>query len=92
MQSHTKSRSLLHLRRSVHALVGVGDVQEEVLLVVLLIKASHGCRGRGDHIVDEEEEGILRPQADSFANEEVELERRIKNVENLFWIQQFKQS
>ena len=40
-----------------------------------LIEAAHGGRGRGDHIVDEEEEGILWPQTDSLANEEVELKR-----------------
>jgi len=38
-----------------------------------LIEAAHGGRGRWDHIVDKEEEGILWPQTDSLANEEVEL-------------------
>ena len=58
---------------SVDALVRVGDVEEEVLLVVLLVEAAHGGGGWRDHVVDEEEEGILGPQADPLANEEIEL-------------------
>lgn len=41
--------------------------------MVLLVKAAHGGRGRGDDVVDEEEEGVLRPQADPLSDQEVEL-------------------
>lgn len=74
MQSNRgRDANVACLRRSVDALVRVSDVQKEILFVVLLIEAAHGGRGRWDHIVDKEEEGILWPQTDSLANEEVEL-------------------
>ena len=38
-----------------------------------LIQGSHGSRGRGDNVVDEEEQGILRPQANPFPYQEIEL-------------------
>ena len=38
-----------------------------------LIQRSHGGGGRGDHIVDKEEQGILWSQADPLPDEKVEL-------------------
>lgn len=61
------------LMSSVDTLVRVGDVQKEVLLVVLLVKAAHRGGGWGDDIVYEEKQGIFGAQADSLTNEEVKL-------------------
>jgi len=44
--------------------------------MVLLVEAAHGGGSRGDHVVDEEEESVLWPQADSLPDEEVELAHR----------------
>ena len=38
-----------------------------------LIQGSHGCWGRGDNVVYEEEQGILRPQANPLPYQEIEL-------------------
>jgi len=40
---------------------------------VFLVEAAHGSRGRGDDVVDEEEESVLWPQADPLPDQEVEL-------------------
>ena len=64
------------LLSSVDRLVRVGDVEEEVFFVVLLVEGAHGGGGRWDHVVDEEEEGVLRPKADPLPDEEVELAHR----------------
>ena len=61
---------------SVDALVRVGDVEEEVFLVVLLVEAAHGGRGGRDHVVDEEEEGVFGAEGDALADQEVELAHR----------------
>lgn len=58
---------------SVDALVAVGDVEEKVLFPVLLVQGADGRRGRGNDVVDEEEECVFRSQLDSLSNEEVEL-------------------
>lgn len=58
---------------SVCAFVRVGDVKEKVLLVMLLVKGSHGGRGGRECVVDEEEECVLRPEADPLPDEEVKL-------------------
>jgi len=41
--------------------------------MVLLVQRAHGGGGGGDDVVHKEEEGVLRPQADSLPYEEVEL-------------------
>jgi len=41
--------------------------------MVLLVQRSHGGRGRGNHVVDEEEEGIFGAETDPLSDEEVEL-------------------
>lgn len=38
-----------------------------------LVEGAHSGTGWGDHIIDEEEQGILRAQVDSLPYEEVEL-------------------
>lgn len=58
---------------SVHILVGEGNVQEEVLVVVFLVQGAHSGRCRGNDVVYEEEQSIFRPQVDSLADQEVEL-------------------
>jgi len=58
---------------SVDRFVRVGNVQEEILFVVLLVEGSHGGGGGWYHIVDEEKQGILWPQTDPLPDEEVEL-------------------
>merc|ERR1719367_1310569 len=73
---------------SVCALVRVGDVQEEVLFVVLLIECSHGGRGGRECVVDEEEECVLRPEADPLPDEEVELsDRQVRGDQVLLLVQ-----
>jgi len=67
---------LLLLVSSVDGLVGVGDVEEVVFFVVLLVERPHGGRGGRDHVVDEKEEGVLRPQRHTLADQEVELAHR----------------
>jgi len=41
--------------------------------MVLLIKGSHGGRGRGNHIVDKKEKRIFWSETDPLPDEEVEL-------------------
>ena len=53
----------------VDALVWVGDVEEEVVLVVLLVEAAHGGRGGRDHVVHEEEQGVLGAEGDPETEE-----------------------
>ncbi len=72
---------------AVDALVRVGDVQEEVLLMVLLVEAAHRGRGRGNHIVNEKEQRVLGSEADPFSNQEVKLAYRqitgnLQNINN----------
>jgi len=67
---------LLVLVSSVDGLVGVGDVEEVVFFVVLLVERPHGGRGGRDHVVDEKEEGVLGPQRHTLADQEVELAHR----------------
>ena len=45
--------------------------------MVLLVEAAHGGGGRWNDVVNEEEEGVLRPQADSLADEEIKLKRQV---------------
>jgi len=87
LRSHLNStvfqKSFIHTTRfgshriisllSVCAFVRVGDIKKEVLLVVLLVKGSHGGRGGRECVVDEEEECVLRPEADPLPDEEVKL-------------------
>lgn len=73
---------------AVDTLVAVGDVEEEILLVMLLIESSHGGAGRGDDVVDKEEEGILGSEVDALADEEVELsDSEIRGDEVLLLVQ-----
>lgn len=67
---------LLVLVSSVDGLVRVGDVEEVVFFVVLLVERPHGGRGGRDHVVDEKEEGVLGPQRHTLADQEVELAHR----------------
>ncbi|GMR40247.1 hypothetical protein PMAYCL1PPCAC_10442, partial [Pristionchus mayeri] len=58
---------------TVDTLLGVGHVEEEIFLVMILVELSHrGHRLRND-VVDEEEEGVLGTEIDSLSDEEVEL-------------------
>ena len=41
-----------------------------------LIESAHRGAGRRNDVVDEEEEGVFRPQVDALADEEVELAHR----------------
>ncbi|GMR37017.1 hypothetical protein PMAYCL1PPCAC_07212 [Pristionchus mayeri] len=58
---------------TVDTLVGIGDVEEEILLVMYLVQLSHRRHRLRDDVVDEEEEGVLRTEMDSLPDEEVEL-------------------
>jgi len=53
---------------SIHTLVAVGYVQEEVLFMMFLVERSHGRAGWWNNIVDKEEECILWPQMDSLSD------------------------
>ena len=46
---------------------------KHVRYVVYLVEGSHGGGGGREGVVDEEEEGVLGPEADPLADEEVEL-------------------
>ena len=53
-----------------------------------LIECSHGGRGGGECVVDEEEECVLRPQADPLPDEEVELsDRQVRGDQVLLLVQ-----
>ena len=62
-------RETFSLLSSVHALVRVGDVEEEVVLMVLLVEGPHGGGGGRDHVVHEEEQGVLGAEGDSETEE-----------------------
>jgi hypothetical protein len=64
-----KSRNKL----AINALVGVGDVQEEIFFVVFLVNASHRGRCRRNLIVHEEEQSFFGPKMDPLSNKEVKL-------------------
>ena len=51
----------------------VRDVQEAVLILVLLVDAAHECCCWRQHLVDEDEYGLLWRQLDSFADDIDEL-------------------
>lgn len=71
---------------TIYALIAVRYVQEEIFLMVFLVKLAH-CRTRGrDHIIDKEEQCILGSQVNSLTNEEVKLsncEGKTKTYRNL---------
>lgn len=64
---------LVNFGHAVNILIGVGNVQEIVLLVMFLVQGAHGSRCWWNDVVHKEEEGILGTQVDALANEEVEL-------------------
>ena len=51
------SAPLLH---SQGVLTRVADVKETILILVLLVDGTHQGRRRGQHLVDEDEDGLLR--------------------------------
>ena len=51
----------------------VRDVKESVLVLVLLVDAAHQRGGRGQHLVDEDEDGLFRRQLDALADHVDEL-------------------
>jgi hypothetical protein len=54
-------------------LAGVGDVQEAVLVLVLLIDRGHQRGGRRQDLIDEDEDGLLRRELDALADHVDEL-------------------
>ena len=53
-----------------------------------MVECSHGGRGGRECVVDEEEEGVLRPQADPLPDEEVELaDRQVRGDKVLLLVQ-----
>jgi len=58
---------------SIDGLIAVGDVEEEVLLVMVLIEGSHRRTGRRDHVIHEEEERVFGTQMDALSDQEIEL-------------------
>lgn len=57
----------------IHTLITVGNVEEKVLFMMLLVQQAHGSWGGWNDIVYKEEESILGSQVDSFPDEEVKL-------------------
>ena len=80
---------LLLLVSSVDGLVRIGDVEEVVFFVVLLVERPHGGRGGRDHVVDEKEEGVLGPQRHTLADQEVELAHRQVRRHQILLLVQF---
>ena len=54
-------------------LAGVGDVQQAVLVLVLLVNAGHQCSGWWQELVDEDEDGLLWGELDALADDVDEL-------------------
>lgn len=44
---------------AIDGFLAVGNVQEEILLVMILVELTHCCHGLGNDIVDEEEECVF---------------------------------
>lgn len=61
------------LAAPIDTFITVGNVEEKVLFMVLLIQLAHGGRGGWNDVVYKEEERILSSQVDSFPDEEVKL-------------------
>jgi len=49
-------------------LAGVGDVEESVLVLVLFVNGRHQRGGRWEHLVDEDEDGLLGGELDALAD------------------------
>ena len=68
---------------TIHTLIAVCYVQEEVFLVVFLVKLAHCRTCGGDHVIDKEEQCILCSQVNSLTNEEVKLSNCEEKDENI---------
>jgi len=56
--------------------------------VVFLVKVSHCGAGRGDDVVDKEEESVLGSKADAFPDQEVKLsDSQVRWYEVLLFVQ-----
>lgn len=62
-----------HASSSIHTLITVGYVEEVIILMMLLVKRPHGSAGWWDHVVNKEEQSILRSEVDSLTNQKVKL-------------------
>lgn len=49
------------------------DVQESILILVLFVNAAHEGRSRREHLVDEDEDGLLWRELDALADDVNEL-------------------
>ena len=58
---------------AIHTLVTVRYVKKEVLFMMFLVELTHRCTCGWDHIVNKEEQCILRSQVNSLSDEEVKL-------------------
>ncbi len=54
-------------------LAAVGNVQEAVLILEVVVDLAHGRRGLRDGLVDEQEDGLLRRQLNALADDPHEL-------------------
>lgn len=52
------------------------DVQKAILVLVFLVDAAHERRRRGQHLIHEDEDGLLRAQLDALADDVDELSDR----------------
>lgn len=69
VESDLKGRASL----TIDAFITVGNVEEIVVVLVLVIQRSHRGAGWWDGVVHEEEECFFRFQRNSLADEEIEL-------------------
>lgn len=65
------TKSVLSCRRKVGA--NLRDIQESIFVLVLLVDAAHECRGRWQHLIDEDEDGLLWAELDTLADDIDEL-------------------
>jgi len=54
-------------------LAGVGNVQETILVLVFLVDGAHKRRGRRQHLIDEDEDGLLWGELNTLADDVDEL-------------------
>jgi len=71
-----RQMSLGRFETTKRVLAGVGDVKEPILVLVLLVDAAHqrGCWGKD--LIDEDEDGLLRGQLNTLADNINELPDR----------------
>jgi len=72
------------LKTTEGVLAGVGDVEEPILVLVLLVDAAHQSGGWRQHLVDEDEDGLLGRKLDPLPDDVDELANREVGGDKIF--------